>query len=133
MQHVVHCGSSETGRHHLVQLHLLVGLLASRVRMRIRHTVVRLMRRTVTALAEKESAGRRALLVARGYPAGLVVADDTASLLAGTWTASRLLLALAHARSIQHGELESLHLARVHMSVPLVLSGSSTSVVAGLG
>lgn len=45
VQHVVNCGRAETGRHHLVQLHLLVGLLPSRVSMRALHAVlVRLMR-----------------------------------------------------------------------------------------
>lgn len=45
VQHVVNCSRAETGRHHLVQLHLLVCLLPSRVSMRAWHAVlVRLMR-----------------------------------------------------------------------------------------
>lgn len=83
----------------------------------------------MTALAEQESARRRLLLVAR-HPTGLVVADDAAGLLARTWTTG-LLLALAHPRSIQHGELERLHFARVHVSVPLRVA--CRRVVSGLG
>lgn len=77
----------------------------------------------MTALTEQQSAWWRVVLVARD-PAGFIrVADDAAWLLARTLTGRGLLLALAHARPIKHGELKRLHLARVHVSVPLRRTG----------
>lgn len=64
------------------------------------------------------------MLVTCGDPAGLIsIANHAAWLLARTLNGRRLLLALAHARPIKHGELERLHLACVHVSVPLRRTG----------